>query len=64
MQISQIQENKKSQIMLFDRVNNADPHKIDEKIRDHVIKTVKAEKKKVELTEVDSPAKCHSEYKT
>jgi hypothetical protein len=50
--------------MLFDRINIGEPHKIDEEIRDHVIKTVKAEKKKVEVTEEDSPAKCHSEYKT
>jgi hypothetical protein len=50
--------------MLFDRINNAEPHQIDEDIRDIVIKKVKAEKKKVEVTEEDSPAKCHSEYKT
>jgi hypothetical protein len=50
--------------MLFDGINNAESHQIDEDIRDIVNKNVKAEKKKIEVTEEDSPAKCHSEYKT
>ena len=50
--------------MLFDNENDLLPHKIDEGVREHVIKGVKAEKQKIELNKGDSKAKVHSEYKT